>query len=200
MTDLDDYRDTQQQDRDGFVVDDDQKAAWALRKLARARAEIDRIKDVAGAEIDLILQWQEETTGPLYRETARFEGMLVDYRRRLEQADPKLRKTYPVPGGALTRRQAPRTFDVFDPDALVAWLIENGHTDAIKAKPQTSKITAAAGFQIGDGTESMTIVDADGVMLPGVQVLRGPDRYGVTIDTPPTTDDDLIVTLKESTP
>lgn len=138
LEDAPDLDDDEQRER--WKVKSDRAASWALRRLGAAAAEIERIKQNADDEITAIKAWAEAATAEPKRDINFFEGVLIDYRMRLEADNPKLPQTYKVPGGTIARRKTPDKIEIVDPEKLVRWAIRSGLFDILKIEPQVSKL------------------------------------------------------------
>lgn len=159
-------------ERERWVCDDDDKAGWALRKLAAAEAERERIKRLAQAEIARIEAWATDADRQVARDVDFFTSQLIGYRRRLEASDPKLPKTYKLPAGSIARRAGRTSVKVVDERAFVEWAYE-AKPDALTMRP---KVSALADYPDTSGY----IVDPDtGEQVPGVERVRGDDHYEV---------------------
>lgn len=167
-----------------FRVDDDTKAAWAMRKLTEAQRELDRIRAAYRAEAVRLSEELADVSGPRSADVDLFTSMLTDYLRQRHDADPTVPQTYALPGGKVTRRKAKQTVQVTDPDLFVGWALDNDAA-ALKMVPQVSRLTVAFGYaapKVGPG-ETAPLASTAGEIVPGVMVVRGDDTYGVTLTT-----------------
>lgn len=170
---------TDQGHRDTWTIDDDELANWALRRLAAAQNEIARIRHAARTEIARVEAWADDAEQAVRHDVDFFTGRLIDYRRRLEAADPKLAKTYKLPAGSISRRAGRAKVQVLDEAALTAWALKEC-PEAVAVRVLTTPLADQRRYQpVGnvddDGTR--VLVDADGAVVPGVQVVTGPDTY-----------------------
>lgn len=159
-------------ERERWEIDGDNLATWALRKIARAEAEIARIRAEHQAQVAEMDAWAEAAERGPERDIAFFTAKLIDYRRRLEAADPKLAKTYKVAGGTIARRAGRTSTVVVDEAAFLAWARENA-LEAVTVKPRVSAMGAwpDSGGEVFD--------PATGDAVPGVQRRTSPDSYAV---------------------
>jgi phage host-nuclease inhibitor protein Gam len=163
-----DFDDPEQRGR--WKVTGDKTASWALGKLADARREQDRLKANAADLIESVQFQLGMDLKPVEDRAAFFEGCLIEYRYTLEEANPQLPKSYKLPNGVLKRRAGRRSTHASDPEALMAWLMEHGHSDAVKVEPRVSVVKEL--FPELTDPES-------GERLPGVEFLMGDDSYSV---------------------
>ena len=158
-------------------VQDDDTAQRLLRSLARNTRERDRIRRNAAAEIDRIQAKAIADEHPLTEKIGWLENELAGYLRRLRESDPKL-KTYKLPGGNLTVRAGRSRTIVNDGPAFVEWALSAAPA-ALKIEPLVSVLTPSHGFV---RTDDGPIVNADGEVVPGVEVVTGDESYGVTLN------------------
>lgn len=187
--------------RERWSIDGDRTAGWALRRLARARGEVDRINAEADRRIALIEAWREDALRTPMSDAAFFEGALGDWhRRRLEPVVADALDTYlnahpnaspddalaavwanlkgkslKLPDGTLTARRTPDTVEVVDPDAAVTWALTEGHAHLVNLKPalaELRKLPRAGGAVVGP----------DGEAVPGVVPRAGRLTYGAKVD------------------
>jgi hypothetical protein len=109
--------------RPPWKITDDGAADWALRKLLRAKAEVDKIRLMAQDRIDTIRQWQATVSGPPIGQVAHWRGLLEEYalRRRQETGKPSVK----LPNGTLATTEHKATVEITSPEHLLAWLGKN---------------------------------------------------------------------------
>lgn len=161
-------------------VTDDGLAQWALTKLAGYKAERDRIRRNAQAEVERIQTKAIADEKPLTGKIDWLEAELTGYLRRIREADPKV-KTYRLPGGNLVHRKGRTSTVVSDPVAFISWALDSGMDGVVKIAPQVSALTPAHGFSRSD--EGIILNSATGEIVPGVQVVTGDDSYTVNLET-----------------
>jgi hypothetical protein len=146
------------EERAAFRIRSDRMASWALRKLARARQEEERIILVAQERIGDIERWRDEALQGPRRDAAFFEAAVADYHRQMldkivadlreqmpdasfEDVWAKVKtKSYKLPEGTIKARRPGTTLEVSNPDTLVAWALANERTDLL-ADPKPANIT-----------------------------------------------------------
>ena len=130
IPDLDD-----EQDRAGWIIEGDQRATAALRRIAREQRELDRIAAAAQAERDRILEWESRAASIVQNRVQFLTDLLTDYYRQLERSNPKLAQTYKLPTGAIKKAKSPDKVVVVDEAAFIAWAKEN-RPQALTIKPK----------------------------------------------------------------
>lgn len=160
---------------EAFRVDNDAKAEWALRKLARIRHRQQANQELADAEIQRVKEWLEDVQHPLTNDAAYFEGILTDYAIVQRQEDD--RKTISLPHGKLRSTERKAGVEISDAKALTEWAIEN-HPDIVETRQTVPKSSLNAISGVLDGEPR----DVDtGLRIPGVEAVPG--RVTVTIAT-----------------
>lgn len=165
-------------DRERWKITGDRSAAWAMRQLAARNAEIDRIEGLARDEYDRIDAWAADASHGARADAEFFAAHLKAYYADLYDADPKLPKTYPIPGGKLQRRKNPDRVEVTDEDAFVGWALDSHQFDLLNVKPLKSVISDAAKSKHVVVTQDGAIVvdTSTGETMPGVRVVTGDER------------------------
>lgn len=165
--------------RERWTIDGEATATWALRRLAAARAELARIEDRFADERDRLDRWATDASrGPLH-DADFFTDKLIEYRRQLEAADPKLRATYPLPGGALKRRKGSQSVEVTDEASFVEWATTNAPR-LLTVAP--SKAAIREDLVVADEETGALVDPTTGEQVPGVTRSRGADTYSVTTE------------------
>ena len=96
-----------------FVIDNDVKAEWALRKIRERTAERDRILETSWEIIEsykAVIQTEADRAAD---EIAGLEGLLMQYFATVEHAATKTQETYRLPTGKLKMKLA---FERMTPD------------------------------------------------------------------------------------
>lgn len=161
--------------RSAFVVDDDDKAAWAARKLARFQGDVDRMEQQARDEKAKIDAWLADATHGARGQVEWFEDLLAGYARRLHDADPDAPKTHKFLGGEVGRRKLPDRVVVTNEGAFGAWALENDPL-LLSMKPSVNMVKAAVGRGL-DRVDGDLVASESGELVPGVAYVEGGERY-----------------------
>jgi len=164
---------------DGFKIDDDNKAEWAVRKIRQARENIERRKAFVQAEIERLQAWQQMMDERDQATIDRMTGLLQPYFEALRPSLGK-RKSYSLPSGVLQVRTAQVSY-ARDEEQLLPYARQIG---LVKVKEsvdwaELKKRLKPAGERPGD-----PVVDAEtGEIVPGVTV-QEPERevFSVKVD------------------
>ncbi len=95
----------------GWRVEDQGAADWALRRIAEAEAKQNAAMALAQQQIAQVNAWLEKELAKSQRTVDYFTGRLTDYHRQVLEQDPKA-KTVALPHGKLTARQSPDRVEV----------------------------------------------------------------------------------------
>lgn len=145
---------------DRFVIDDDSKADWAVKKIREAEAEIESWKDYYRRALEKIAKRQQSRIDYL-------KGMLAGYFDTVPHHETKTQASYQLPSGKLVLKQGGPQFKT-DDATLVPWLKENGLNEFVK-----TEIKEKAAW--GELKKTVTVVGSqvvtdDGEIVPGVTV------------------------------
>lgn len=154
-------------DREQFVVDNDAKADWAIRRLGSIRAKMAENAALAQAELDRVNAWLEHVNGAFDGDIAYFEGQLRQYAER-QRAEG--RKTVELPHGKIKSRAVAAKFEVIDKAAFLDWARTNA--------PELIKITEAPSITamneaLTKAADAEAAITAAGEVVPGVSVVPG---------------------------
>lgn len=151
----------------GFVVDNDEKAEWALRKIAEEKADMQRYINTCESmilEYKRKIQKAQEEWG---RSISFFEGKLRGYFETLKCKETKTQKTYKLPSGTLKMKFPAPKFNI-DEEQLVKWLKISNHSDYIEEK--TVEKPKWAEFKKCVKTSGCNAITEDGEVIVGVTV------------------------------
>ena len=184
MTELDDHLaippegwDPDPEQRERFVVDNDAKANWALRKLARTRAEKERLTHQAQQKIAHVETWLADVLGPLEHDEQYFTQLLYGYRLRLQADNPDQKPHYPLVDGRLILAAGSKSTRVTDDTEFTRWALDNA-PETLSYKPLVSRMGDWPRQELPDGR--VAIVDPEtGEFVPGVFEVTGEERFEV---------------------
>ena len=158
----------------------DPLATAVMYRMTRAMTEADRIKAAADAQRERIAQWEADALRPVLNEAQRCDELLVSYYQALLRENPKLPKTYPIPGGTISRRKGVDKVEVVDESAFITWAQDNAPQALSNPKPRplVSELKGA----MWDHTDDGKVVSPDGQPVPGVAVVAGVERFAAKPD------------------
>ena len=154
---------------EGFVIDTDAKAEWALTKIREARADRDRW-----------VKWYEdkiaEITAQTDFNTMNLERMLAEYFASVPHKKTKTQESYTLPGGKLILKTQNPEYKR-DDKTVIDWLKQNGQAQYVKVKEELAWSDLKAATAIFEGH----IVTEDGEIVPGVDVIERDAKFVVEV-------------------
>jgi hypothetical protein len=154
---------------EGFVIDTDAKAEWALGKIKKARE--DRDTWVAWYK-DKIREITEQTDF----DTLNLERMLAEYFASVPHKKTKTQESYKLPGGKLVLKTQNPEFKR-DDKAVIDWLKANGLEQFVKVKEELDWSGLKDATAIFEGH----IVTEDGEVIPGIDVVDREAKFSVEV-------------------
>ena len=152
-----------------FVIDTDAKAAWALRKIKEARA--DR---------DMWVKWYKDKIAEVEAatdySTANLEHMLAEYFATVPHKVTKTQESYSMPEGKLVMKKQNPEYKRNDAK-VIEWLKANNGGQFIKVKEELDW----AGFKATVGVFGETVVDENGEIIPGIEVVEREPKFVVEV-------------------
>lgn len=153
-----------------FVVDDDSKADWCLRKLRQVRERLAKRDAFVAAEVARLRAWRDKQDAEDQRSMAYFEYQLRMYFEELREAGALgKRKSYKLPNGVLQVRKAAAKVER-DETKLLEWVKANAPEHVVVTeraawgdlKPRVAVVEVADGWAAVD--------THTGEMIPGITV------------------------------
>jgi hypothetical protein len=168
--------DTSEEENQGWRITGDLEADWAVKKIKAARADLERKKRLADAEIRQIEDWIKAEQEKTEKSTAFLEAKLKEYFSSLDKAVLKETKTqlkYELRAGVLKlKKQTPEIKR--DNNVLVRWLLDAGLDNCVKVKKEPDWAALKDNLQfVGD----KTIHKETGEIVPGICVEPQPDKF-----------------------
>lgn len=157
-------------DNTPFTVDNDRKAAWAMRKLREHRMAVAEIDAIAAAEHERIDQWRNQAVARHANDIDYFEALLTGYAAHERAAND--RKSIDLPYGKVLTRATPPKF-LLDEEALLPWAREN-RPDWVKVVESVALSAMKADVTVEETTSlGLVAMTTEGEIVPGVAVEPG---------------------------
>jgi phage host-nuclease inhibitor protein Gam len=154
---------------EGFVIDTDAKAEWALQKIREARTDRDRWVKWYKEKID-------EITAQTDFDTMNLERMLAEYFATVPHKVTKTQESYKLPGGKLVMKTQNPEFKR-DDKAIIDWVKANGMPQFVKVKEELAWQELKDATAVFEGH----IVTEDGEIIPGVEVVNRDAKFIVEV-------------------
>jgi hypothetical protein len=166
----------------GFVVDNDRKAVWCLRKIKHLKEKQAKNEKLAESEIediqkeiDEVQKWLDEENDKLQNSINFFEPTLYSYALELRKEDPEL-KTHKLPFGQLQfRKKRPKW--KYDNEKLLEF-VEKNYEELVKVRKNVDKRKLKSWVKIVGGK---VIMEKTGEVIEGVEVEERPEKFNVKI-------------------
>lgn len=161
---------------EGFAINNDNLAEWALKKIAEERAETQRMINVCQTFINEYQMKAENYSKQYESKTAYLKEQLRLYFESVPHKATKTQETYKLPSGTLKRKFGTPEFKV-DNDILVKWLEDNEFGSYVKTEKKA---------QWGELKKTVTvrsdkIISVNGEIIDGVTAQERPDSFEVEI-------------------
>ena len=164
-------------EQDDFVIDDDHKANWALKKIRQMKNKIAEKEEFAQKEIDEIKKWLEEETSKLEDSIEYFESMLTEYAMKMKEEDEDL-KTHKLPAGKLQFRKRRPKWN-YDNEKLMEHLEKSGRGELIRVKKLPDKRKLKKQVEVAGNK----VVDAEtGEIIEGIEVQERGESFKVKVN------------------
>lgn len=121
------------QEKKAFVIDDDNKADWAIRKIDEEKQEFNRIRELAEEQTARIEQKVEAAERRFNQRTSYLRSLLGSYFMQVPHRKTKTQESYRLLSGSLVLK-LPKVKLVYEEDELVEYLKESGMPDYIKTE------------------------------------------------------------------
>ena len=149
-------------ENEGFKVDDDQKADWALRKLAVIRRKQAENKNIYDAEVIRITEWLSAVNTALDKDALYFEAVLTPY-ALTERSNG--RKSLVLPHGTVKTTAGRPKIEIQNEVEFLAWA-EKSEPELIRIKKEIDKKVLNTLL-----TDSGDVISTQGEIVPSVRVI-----------------------------
>lgn len=166
----------EQQEAEAFVIDDDHKAEWAMKKISEERAEIQRYINICQTGITDYNIKIENAKKKLESKTSFLIGLLSNYFSTVPHRETKTMEVYELPAGKLILKKGGPKFER-DDEKLVKWLKDNDLKDYILAKESAKWAELKKICQV----HKSKVITASGEPVDGVTVILKPDEFVVEV-------------------
>lgn len=151
-----------------FIVDNDQKAEWAARKIREARQDTQKWTEYYERQLSAIRRANEDTE-------AYFAALLADYFETVPHKATKTQESYSLPSCKLVLKAQQPEFNR-DEAVLCDYLDKKGRDDLVRI---TRRADWAALKKMLKVMEDGTCVDADGEVVEGVQAFSRQPEFKI---------------------
>lgn len=163
--------------KEGFAIENDATADWALQRIAEDKAEFDRLQALADeqiVEIEMKIAAEKEK---YEHRTAFLKSALNTYFLQVPHKETKTQETYKLLSGSLVMKKASQKF-VKDDSKLIEYFHDNNMNEYIKVKEEPAWAEYKKNCSIIDGN----VVDSvTGEIVAGVSVEDVPEQFEIKL-------------------
>jgi len=159
---VDDFEIIEEPTREAFVISDDSKADWAMRKLASLRRKQADNKAIFDKEVQRVTEWLEKVNTDLERDAEWFESNLKPY-ALTERSNG--RKSLVLPHGTVKTTAGRPKIEIQNEVEFLAWA-EKSEPELIRVKKEIDKKVLNALL-----TDSGDVISTQGEIVPSVRVI-----------------------------
>ena len=161
---------------EGFVIDNDVKAEWALKKISEEKAEAQRYINICDTMISEYTFKKQQATEKLESKISGLRSLLQQYFETVPHKATKTQETYKLPSGQLKMKYPGPEF-ARDEEKLLNYLKENGMPEYIQTKESAKwadlkKVVTVSGDKV---------ITEDGQIVDGVTVVERPPVFEVEV-------------------
>lgn len=160
-----------------FMVDNDQKADWAARKVAEIESDTERWEKFYKEQIEKVKKAND------FR-AEYFRRLLKDYFFTVPHKQSKTQSSYQLPSGKLVMKAQGPAYER-DDDVVIQWIYENSNTPSAyintKETLNWSELKKALEGEDGISVCDGQVVTPDGEIVPGIKVVERPNVFKVEV-------------------
>ena len=157
-----------------FVIDNDSKAEWAVRKIKEAQDEHDRISALITEEEQKLALRKEQIAKKLESDTSYLKYLLNNYMQTVTCKESKTQKTYQLLSGKLVYKYGGTEW-IKDEDKLLAWA-EVDDPELVKVKKSVDWASLKKRLSVTDNGE---VVTESGELLDFIRTEKKPDGFDI---------------------
>src|SRR5690625_1527227 len=162
---------------DRFVIDDDTKANWALRKIAEHEEHVSNANELAQKEIDKIENWFKQVKEQRQNQIDHLQSLLAEYATKKREEDPNF-KSMSLPSGRFGFRKRPDKW-VYDDEKLLESLKKSEMNDLIRVKEEVNKRDLRKVLEVVNGK---VLNPETGEFIEGVSIEKQGETFNVRVD------------------
>ena len=166
------------QEEKAFVVDNDAKADWALRKITEEKEEYDRIRQLAEEQRARIDQKEEAAKRRFEQRTSYLKSLLNVYFQQVPHKRTKTKESYRLLSGSLVLKLPPPKA-AYDEDELVQYLKDNKMPDLVKTEEKAKWGEFKKLLDLSLGTHP--VIKDTGELVECIRLEEMPPRFEVEV-------------------
>ena len=139
-----------EEESESFVIDNPNKANWALKVIRQESEETERLLQIADHEIEQLEAKKTELVKSLDRRTGYLKSLLYRYFETVPHKETKTQETHKLLDGSLVWKK-PGLKMVPDKEKLLAYCKENNMPEFVKVKEEVDWASYKKECEICDG-------------------------------------------------
>lgn len=160
-----------------FVIDNDTKADWAIRKIAEDKQEYERIKELAEEQIAQLQAKKEAAERRFGYRTGYLRSLLAQYFMQVPHRKTKTQETYQLLSGKLVLKLS-KAKPVYSEDELVKYLKESGLKDYVKTE---EKAKWGELKKLLDTSSDKAVLKDTGEIIDCIRLEQTPEEFKVEV-------------------
>jgi hypothetical protein len=165
-------------EKEGFCINSDSSAEWAISKLREEKIELDRIEKLCKMMIQTYQQRIDEAKRSHESTTTWLKSQLQQYFETVPHKKTKTQETYNLASGKLVKKLGGDDY-VRDDEKILSWIKNNKKEDKFIKIEESVKWAELKKTLTVSGNNA---VDCDGEIIPGITVTQKPDKFEVQLD------------------
>lgn len=166
-----------EQQREGWKIENDSQADWALDKIRETQAEYKRFEMVVNDKIQQLQEALETEKERMENEVNFFQGKLAQYFETVPKKATKTQEVYKLPSGRLVKKyKAPKI--VRDDAKLVEWLEANSMDELVKIEKKPDWATLKKETEV---VGERVISKNTGEVIEGVTAIEQAPEFKVEV-------------------
>ena len=161
--------------QEGFAINNDEQAEWALLKLQQHKADLERMKILCN---NMISKYQESLKNAEIKheqDTSFLKSQLQQYFETIKPKETKTQAVYKLPSGTLKKKFGTIEY-IRDDEKLLEW-VKKGHWPGQYIKIKESVDWAELKKTVT--VSGLNIITADGEIVEGVTAVEKPDKFEI---------------------
>lgn len=167
--------DSNEHQKEGFAVNDDNKADWALKRIKENQAKIDEISELYEQQTLRLVHWRNEEMDKLIKNNEALESMIMPY--AAAKLEKSRHKSFKLPNGKCGFRSVPPKF-IMDEEKLLKFA-ESSVPNVVKVK---KSVDWAALKKLVENNNGKAVMIETGEIVDGVKVEVQPPKFYVEVN------------------
>lgn len=163
-------------ENEGFVIDSDSKAEWALERIKAEKQDMERLIKICEERIAEYQQKIEQFKKQYENRTAYLKTLLAQYFYTVSHRKTKTQESYTLPSGKLILKYPGPEFQK-DDEKLIEFLEKNGYEEFIQIK----KLPKWGEFKKNVIVSGQNVITQDGLVVEGVKAVERAPEFIVEV-------------------